>query len=214
MNRKHHTTSKKVVVIRRCQTDFPQILNRIPLSSQRLCEGVALFGCEAQTPFANRVLSKATLLKVLKPNAFAFIRVKKLLLIKLQRPFIDNIKRICQLFFLNHLFGNFSFFNGNIVFFGDIPQGFGITDVFVFHQKSHSVATFATAKTLENIADRINIERRRFFIVERTQATHIRPFSFEGHEIADNIFNADNGQYLLYGFLLNHSAKLAIRNDE
>lgn len=94
----------------------------------------------------------------------------------------------------------FLFLNLDVVFLGQIAQGFGISEMLVFHKEFGGVASFATAEAFEDVACRIHIERWRLLVMERAAANEIRPAFFQGHKLTDNFLNASGLQYFFNFF--------------
>ena len=78
----------------------------------------------------------------------------------LQPEVVDNVQGISQLGFRHLFWRALHFLNFDVVFPGQPAQGFGVGKVFVLLQKGDRVARFAAAKTLENVARRVHVERR------------------------------------------------------
>jgi hypothetical protein len=78
----------------------------------------------------------------------------------------------------------------------------------MLHKESNTVATLSATETFENASCGIHIERRRFFIVEWTQADKVRTSFFQGNKHSDNVFDACRFQYPAYVFAFNHSDKI------
>lgn len=57
--------------------------------------------------------------------------------------------------------------DGNIGLGGESANGVHKREPFVFHHKGKRIAAFATAEAFERLALRIDVKRRRFFVVKR-----------------------------------------------
>ena len=68
--------------------------------------------------------------------------------------------------------------------------------MFVQHQKSHSIATFAAAEALENTSCRRYVERSRLFVMKRAQAHEVCPSLPERDEIAYHLLYLGGIVYL------------------
>ena len=84
--------------------------------------------------------------------------------------------------------------------------------MFVLHKELGRVAGLAAAETLEDVACGIDAERRRFLVVERTIAPHIRPALFQRDKLSHNLLDMSGLQDLLYCFPWNgHAAKFSAK---
>ena len=70
----------------------------------------------------------------------------------------------------------------------------------VFHKELGRVARLAAAEALEDVACRIDAERRRLLVVERTIAPQVRPTLLQRDELAYNLLNVSGLQDLLHCF--------------
>jgi hypothetical protein len=74
----------------------------------------------------------------------------------------------------------------------------------VFHEEIHRIASCATAKTFVHASGRIYIERRRFFVVKRTQAQEIDAPFFERDKVAYHLLYTGSFHYTVDGRTANH----------
>ncbi len=121
----------------------------------------------SQSEFLNGFLAKAALSEITQPHAAAPVGIQHLILKELQRILVDDVEAVGDPAFLGSFARTFNFFYLNAILFGNVFERFREGEAFQFHQKLHSIAAFATAETLENVARRRYVERGRFFVVKR-----------------------------------------------
>ncbi len=91
-----------------------------------------------------------------------------------------------------------------VVFAGQVPEGFGVGHVLVLHHKAHGAAGLSAAEALEDAFGRGYVERRGFFVVERTAGHIAGAAAPQRHEISHHLFNAGGVQNLVNGLFRYH----------
>ena len=76
---------------------------------------------------------------------------------------------LCRQFFRSL----FAFLDFDAVFFREITQRFLERVVFMFHDETHRVAGFAASEAFEDVTGRVDVERRRFLLVERAHSDEV-----------------------------------------
>ncbi len=79
-------------------------------------------------------------------------------------------------------------------------------EVLVFHHEPENAPADAAAEAMKCLALRIDVKRRRFFLMERTERLEIRAGPFQWKIRADHLDDVVTGGDLLYGFRWNHSS--------
>jgi hypothetical protein len=74
----------------------------------------------------------------------------------------------------------------------------------VFHYEPENASTHPAAKAMKRLALRIDVKRRRFFLMKRAEGLEICAGPFQGEIGADHLDNVVGGRDLLYGFRWNH----------
>jgi hypothetical protein len=72
--------------------------------------------------------------------------------------------------------------------------------MFVFHHEPENASTDPTAEAMKRLALRIDVKRRRFFLMKRAEGLKICAGPFQGEIGADHLDNVVGGRDLLYGF--------------
>ena len=104
-----------------------------------------------------------------------------------------------------NLFGRlFLFLDLDIVFLGQISQGFGVGHMLILHHKAHGAAGLAAAEALVDSPGRRHMERRRLFVVEGAAGYETGSAALERHEVSHHLFDAGGVQDLVYCLLGNH----------
>ena len=78
----------------------------------------------------------------------------------------------------------------------------------MLHDEAHRVAGFAAAKAFEDVAGRIDVERRRLLLVERAYSDEVRAAFAQCHKLAHHVFDTCCLKDLVYGFAWNHIAQI------
>ena len=76
--------------------------------------------------------------------------------------------------------------NGDAAFFGDNADGFGKRALFHFHDKFEDVAADVAAEAVVDLAQGMNVKRRRFLGVERAESAKILPRLLQLDVFADH----------------------------
>ena len=103
---------------------------------------------------------------------------------------------------------NFGLFDFNIVFFGQIPYGFRIGEMLVFHQESHHTTAFSGTEIFPNLLHGRHHKRRRALIGKRTQPFKITARTLELNEIANDFLYSSGFKNFVYGFAGNQNRLL------
>ncbi len=77
--------------------------------------------------------------------------------------------------------------DGNIGLGGESANGVHKRQPFVFHHKGKRIAAFATAEAFERLALRIDVKRRRFFVVKRAICLEGGASTLDGDIGADEV---------------------------
>ena len=73
-------------------------------------------------------------------------------------------------------------------------------EMFVFHHESENASADSAAKAMKRLALRIDVKRRRFFLMKRTECLEICAGPFQRKIRADHLGDVVAGRHLLYGF--------------
>ena len=88
------------------------------------------------------------------------------------------------------LIGTLGFLNLDVVFFGEVADGFWIRKVFVLHEESDCVAAFAGAKILPDLFGGRYHERGRTLVGKRTESLKVTAGALELYKITNYLLNA------------------------
>src|SRR5437016_13139956 len=80
--------------------------------------------------------------------------------------------------------------------------------MFVFHHESEDASADSTAKAMKGLTLRIDMKRRRFFLMKRTERLEICAGPFQRKIRPDHLDDVVGGRNLLYGLWWNHAGYL------
>ena len=72
--------------------------------------------------------------------------------------------------------------------------------MFVFHHESEDASADSTAKAMKGLTLRIDMKRRRFFLMKWTERLEICAGPFQRKIRANHLDDVVGGRHLLYGF--------------
>ena len=120
-----------------------------------------------------------------------------------------DVEHALALVLRGHFLGSLlAFLNLDIVFLGEVTQGFRVGVMLVLHDETHRVACLAASEAFEDVAGRIDVERRCLLLVERAYADKVGTAFLEGHKLAHHVFNACCLDDFVYGLARYHIAQI------
>ena len=191
------------VVILGTEAGLEKIFILVALGFSCVSERVPVGRCPSQAEFGDCFVFKSPGVEIIESDSLSFC-TSKLFLEKLAGIFRNQDKAFvplsrCSVFSALGLFDNLS-----VVLLGQLPQGVGIGHVLMLHHESYCRTTFVTAETVVYPLGGNHMERRGFFIVERTASPPFGSTLAHGHEIRHHLFDLGGVEDLLYRFLRNH----------
>ena len=113
------------------------------------------------------------------------------------------------------LLGLLLFADFDVVFFGQVEEGFGVGEVLVLFEEGHDVAGLAAAEAFEYAFGGGDVEGGCLLVVEGAAADVVGATLLEGHKVADDVLDAGGIHDALYGLLVYHfgGAKIRLFSD-
>ena len=190
-------------VILRAETCLEEIFILEALLLGSIGKGMPVRRGPAQSVFLYGRIFQAAGVEIVKTHCLAFAGFK---LFPEEVPCIfgDQDQALVPLSGSDVLCTFFLFDNFDVVLLGEVPQGVRVGHVFMLHDEAYGRATLVAAEAVVNTFGWNDVERRSFFIVERTASPPFGPSLPERHEVAYHLFDLGGIEDLLYGFLGDH----------
>ena len=93
--------------------------------------------------------------------------------------------------------GHFMLLDFDVIFPGEIAQGFVKRQLLQLHDEADRAPTLPAAEALAHPLGLRHIERRRTVVMERAQPYIIGPATFEGHEVTHHLHYVGGIEYTL-----------------
>ena len=104
-----------------------------------------------------------------------------------------------------YLFGRFFLFlYFDMIFLGQVAEGFRVRHVLVLHYKAHGAAGLAAAEALVDAPGGVHVEGGCLLVMEGTAGHIVGAAALERHEVSHHLFNAGGVQNQVYCFPGNH----------
>ncbi len=196
-------TERAVFLVAGAKSGVKQVFFLVSGRLGSIGEGSAAGRRPSETIFRDGRIFQAPGIEIIQSDGSAFIRFQ-LLLKELSGIFRDQHQALVA-FSVRDVFSGLLLFNNlNIVFLGEVSQGFSVGQVFVIHDESHGRSPFVATETIVHAFGGNDVERRGLLVVEGTTRPVLGAAPLERHEVADDFLDLRHVENLLYRLLGNH----------
>ena len=212
MDRKHHAATETVchttIFADNRQASTFQKFQLVTFPERFLAEYFITFGRVTEAEFLNRVRSKTALFEIRISDGFAFFGVVQHVLEITLCEFRDEIHAFARVGSGFLLVGLLGFLDGDVVFLGEVTDGFRISEMLVLHQECDGITAFPRRKILPDLLYRRHHKRRRALVGKRAQSFEIRARALELDKVADDFFHTRGFENGINGCLGNHDRSI------
>src|SRR5690606_32394256 len=157
------------------------------------------------------ILPESALQEVGQTDLLAFLGIPELIHAPVQRPLLHHSKAFTLALFLLLFGGSLFFLHLDLVTLGQPADRLNERKMFLLLQESDRITALPAAEALVDPQLRTHIERRRLFIVERTEAEVSWTLALEVQEFAQHLLDADGILDLLDGMWGDHGDWIKVR---
>ena len=206
MNRNHQPPAKEIVRATRLRSGHKlahfERLRAVARLVRPFQRRVPAIGRKAQAKFVRQRLGKIAALQVGPRRFRGRIDLEQLVPPRCDRRVerVQFLALAARLWIARPAFGN-----DDARALREAPDCFGKRQVLHQHEKFENVAAVTAAEALENLPRRIDVKRRRLFLVKRRERLEFRARLFQRHIAAHHVNDVRRMAYLLDDFGRDHA---------